>query len=361
MLQSNHDHRADMQQTICTGHADTAIQKAPESKDPETVRTKKTTVTAQKTRKEKSLVRAAHQHEKERTPTAMTYETFKKEIRTRFLKDYPEAVITITANLKNNDEHRDVLTIRESGVNICPVLCLNDYYEDLADQSLDEIYARMNDAYQKNRQRTNLDLSFFMDFSRVKDRIIFSLVSTSRNRELLEDVPHIDYLDLSIVFRYLLEAEDDCIQSILIRNSFLEKWGVSEHDLLKAAKANTPCLLPPDLEPLTAVLNNIAPGPYSEPEDGLRIYVLTNQTRVQGAATLLYPNVLEQFAGQIGKDFYILPSSIHEVLLVPMDDSITPAELTEMVNDVNRTEVRPDEILSDHIYIYSHQSRAVSA
>ena len=84
----------------------------------------------------------------------------------------------------------------------------------------------------------------------------------------------------------------------------------------------------------------------------MRMYVLSNQEKLYGAACMLYPEVLSAFGEICGRDFYVLPSSIHEVLLVFAEEG-KEKELKEIVTDMNRNHVAPEEVLSDSIYHYN--------
>jgi hypothetical protein len=83
-----------------------------------------------------------------------------------------------------------------------------------------------------------------------------------------------------------------------------------------------------------------------------KMYVLSNDRGINGASTLLYPNVLYDFASSIRMNFYILPSSIHECILVPDTGKLSKAALKEMVKDVNDSHVSADEVLSNEVYYY---------
>ena len=89
------------------------------------------------------------------------------------------------------------------------------------------------------------------------------------------------------------------------------------------------------------------------------MYVLTNQNKLNGASCILYEHLLELFADRLGADLYILPSSVHEVILIPATSDTSFAELSRMVKEVNETQVSPEEILSDHVYYFSRNSRSI--
>ena len=81
------------------------------------------------------------------------------------------------------------------------------------------------------------------------------------------------------------------------------------------------------------------------------MFVLTNDTKVNGAAAILNDDIRQEIAEKVG-DFYMLPSSIHETLIIPKDAGMEFKELEQMVQEVNQTQVAPGERLSDHVYEY---------
>ena len=87
-------------------------------------------------------------------------------------------------------------------------------------------------------------------------------------------------------------------------------------------------------------------------DDKIDMYVLTNEKRINGAGTIFYDGLLKKFADKIEKDLIIIPSSIHEVILIPSDNGITDEEVNEMIDEVNENELETVEILSNHMYLY---------
>jgi len=90
------------------------------------------------------------------------------------------------------------------------------------------------------------------------------------------------------------------------------------------------------------------------------MFVLTNISRINGAACMLYEDVLSNFANSIDSDLYILPSSIHEVIIVPQVNNLDKTELCQMVKEVNAEGVADDEILSDHVYVYNRTNHTIT-
>ena len=262
---------------------------------------------------------------------------------------------------KNNNRILDGLVISTEGSNISPTIYLNDYYEEFTGKqlSLEEIVNHVLEQYEHARSCQPADVSDFADFACVKDRIIFRVINRRKNADLLKRIPHIDYLDLAITFLYLLTIRENADATILIHNTHLSLWHTDTDELFALAQKNTPRLLTWDVTPMKELLSGL-----SVPDDDLAprpqdlaypMYVLTNQNKLHGAGCILYDHLLASLSEDFDDDFYILPSSIHEVLLIPGADTVCRSDLDEMVREVNATQVPEEEILSDHAYLYSRE------
>ena len=267
---------------------------------------------------------------------------------------------------KNNDIHLDGLTILTPKCNIAPTIYLNYYFNQYQKgKSLDEICQSIQNIYEKNRPSQNIDSSFFTDYDKVKSRIVYKLVNFNQNQKLLERIPHYRFLDLAIIFCCLLETSPAGSATILIHNHHLQFWNVTKDDLYALAQTNTPHLLKYDFRNMSEILNEfISPADESiilgEECCPLTLYVLTNQYKLNGSACILYPELLKSIAERLKCDLFILPSSIHEVLIVPAPGQSTHEELTRMVREVNATQLAPEEILSDHVYCFSRETGRLS-
>ncbi|MCM1256675.1 MAG: DUF5688 family protein [Butyrivibrio sp.] len=293
----------------------------------------------------------------------MNYTNFKLQI-TRMLQNYfkSDAVIAIHPIIKNNNIKLDGLVIQEKSVNISPTLYLNSYYEDYQKgNSIEQIFKSILADYKKHRSSKNLELSFFTQYDLVKYHIIFKIIHYESNRELLKQAPHFKFLDLAVVFSCLLLDTPNGNATILILNSHMEYWNVTREQLFAAARANTPALLPFQINPLEKLLEEMMPGTIpAEYKDTIPLYVVSNDSNLHGATALLYPEYIQDFAREKDCDFYILPSSIHEILLMPASDDIDPRSLSLMICQVNENHVQKDEILSCHPYYYSRGKQEIT-
>lgn len=293
----------------------------------------------------------------------MTYQEFKQRIVTTLQQELSSAAaISIQDILKNNNTHLDGLTVFSEGCNISPTIYLNYYYSQYKKgRPFSEIYGDILKIYQENSTNINIDISFFTVYSKVKSRIIFKLINYQRNRELLNNVPHFRFLDLAIVFHCLVKTDPTGTATILIQNHHLSLWDITKDDLYALAMTNTPKLLQYDLRNMTDVLKELLCGGSKFPaefsaDDAFPMYLLSNRAKLNGSVCILYQNLLQDFAHRLGSDLYILPSSIHEVLIIPTDKSASYEELSDMVREVNATQLSREEILSDHVYYFSRET-----
>lgn len=294
----------------------------------------------------------------------MEYKEFKEEIMTRLVDFYgDDANVTISPTLKNNDIKLDGIHICYEGEKVSPVIYLNPFYHRYIDdvQTIDEIVEEIIDT-RKNASQSGFDydeITSLDHWEAVKDKIFPILLSTSMNEELLKKLVSRKFLDLSIVYVIRLTSNNSDTGSVKITHELLKGYGVSEHALYAQAMTNM------DLEgyaiqDIVSVLKSM--GLNSENLDMDRdtmdpqMFVLSNRNKLYGAAGMLNNRLLQS----IGRDLYILPSSVHETILIPADPGTSVEQLNQMISEVNYTQLDPEERLSDHAYFYDFKTNKVS-
>ena len=270
---------------------------------------------------------------------------------------------------KNNGVCYTGLQITENAVNISPVIYIDRYYElyEKGGETIESTAAFVMDTY--NRERSGgimqADIRKFLSYDSVRENVVYKLINTEKNRELLEDIPHMEFMDLSIVFQCIISLEETGVASILIHNVHMKLWGVAAEDLYATAKENTGRLLPYEIKSMAEVLYEIRepenPGQAGHDgygagsADSVPMYVLSNRNRVEGAACMLYPGLIRGFAEKAGNSLYIIPSSVHELLLIPTENTEEYAEIRSMIREINDTQVSEEEILSYSLYYYDRE------
>ena len=271
----------------------------------------------------------------------------------------PGATLKIQTITKNNGTHYDGLIILQPGSNIAPTIYLTPYYHRYLDGvPLEDIYNDILTTYERHLPEADFDIEMFTNFNRARSRIVMRLISKEYNQALLADIPHIDYHDLAIVFYCLVYADADNQGSILIHNSHMNMWNTCIDDLYQLAQYNTPKLLPYKFIPMAELLKTHPLAHLLDLEE-IPMYILTNIYKTNGASALLYDGLLAQIADQFEQNFIILPSSIHELILIPVDACNTN-ELeyyTQVVHEVNETQLADDEVLSNHAYFYRRSTK----
>jgi hypothetical protein len=272
--------------------------------------------------------------------------------------------------MKNNSLELDSLVLLKEGKNFSPNIYLQPYYEAYQQGvSVGELVQRLCDIYQSCTVPI-VEEGFNYTFEQMKSRIIYRLVNYERNSRLLENIPHIRYLDLAITYHCLVREDDEGIGTIRITNEHMRQWKSHLKDIHELAAENTRRLFPESIRSMEEVIRSMLieelAGRELQSDDMNRLlidsqghknrmYILTNQKGINGAACLLYPKVLHSFSEHLQTDLYVFPSSIHELILVPTRDDNNSKEYSEMVREINTTQVARDEVLSDRVYYYSRE------
>lgn len=274
--------------------------------------------------------------------------------------------ITINHVIKNNGCEMDGLVIMEKGKDIAPTIYLDSFYELYTNgENIKNIIRQIEVIYEQNKNNVTFDVNILKHFDTIKDKIVYKVVNYRSNEKLLEQVPHKRMLDLAVVFYCLLDNEYGRSATALIYNNNLKNWNVTIDDVYKAALKNTPDLLHSKISSMAALFEKCGVNVDGEEVDlkdyvPSDMYVLTNESKLNGAACILYENVLYDFAQKLGADLYILPSSVHEVILLPKLSMFEKDELVNMVKEVNTEGVAADEVLSDHVYEYNRTERLIT-
>ncbi len=281
----------------------------------------------------------------------MEKKEFCKAVVERLQEMYPDLEVQHHEVRKTNDVVLNGITVSE-GASIAPNIYVDSMHENgiSVEAAANRVYA----IYLTHKNMSpDFDEELFRDWNWVKPNLIYSVVNTERNEQLLETAVHEDFLDLSLICKVYLGDDADQTATITVHKVHVELWGVSEEEVLQAAKENTPRLLPAQLQNMNDIIKEIMPDDFKEeiPPAPHMMLVLSNNKRLHGATALLYPDMLKNIYESVGT-FALLPSSLHEVIIVPLEDTSALPELTEMVHQVNVTQVRDEDFLSDHAYFY---------
>ena len=254
----------------------------------------------------------------------------------------------------------DGITIRKQGESIAPTIYLNQYYSQFNDgREIADIAKEIIEVYKNNQPDkivTIFDVKDFYDYDKIKSDIVIKVVNTKKNTDLLENIPNVSMqgLGLSVVFYLTLMTDSEEGAGILIQNEHLKLWNKEISDLLEVAKDNTNRIHKFMVKSLNEIMSE-AFGIEEElvPDDVPQLYVLTDENKTFGASAMYCKDKIREFAQKVDADLYILPSSVHELLLMKADfENVDPAYLKEMVFEVNASEVSEADFLCDGLFKY---------
>ena len=303
----------------------------------------------------------------------LDYKTFKEKVSEQF-KDYlPEEyqqMEVIIQPIEKINRTKDGLTLfdptRDEGRHVSPTVYVDDAYREYLECDDFELVLTgmakvMVDGFKFSKNIMPNDA-----LENSEKNIVFQLINTEKNRELLKNIPHRDYEDLSVIYRWVVGIDEDGAKTSIVNNALAEKFGLNEDALFELAMKGTKEQLEPYVRSMAEVMRDLMRKDGMdedlleemfplEMEEGM-MYVISNKRNMFGATGILFDDILQEASELVKGDFYILPSSLHECLVVPVSLA-GPEELVNMVQDVNAHEVREEEQLSDHIYFYDSKKR----
>ena len=301
----------------------------------------------------------------------MDYENFKEQ----FLNDVKDELadagtnVSITVNTVNKlNESYEALTVTPEGSNIGVNLPIERFYNALCDGvTYDEIVERAAEIVDQGlAAKPDIDVSVLADYEQMKDKLVMEVVSAETNKDMLETVPHKRIEDMAVVYRFVLDYDDQTRASVLVTNQMIENMGITHEQLHADALENAPQLKPLEIKGMAEVVAEMMGLTAEQAADaGIipfdpadeKMYVATVPDKMHGASVLAYQDFMDQASERAGGDFFVLPSSIHEVLIVPDDGTIKLEDLKSMVKDVNETQVDPKDRLTNNVYHYDSHAK----
>ena len=306
----------------------------------------------------------------------MNYDEFVKAVAAALEEEMHDNIsIGINEVLHNNGRMHKGISVHRKGYYAAPTVYLEAYYaEYLSGKSTEEIVMEIQELLCELDWSPKVDPEWIRDYQSAKWRLIPRLISREKNRELLGNMPYRSWMDLAVIFCLLLRTDEKTSMTMTVQNSHMREWQVTENELYEMALSNARCLVPAKLVPISDVLfgagereRNLLRETPAERERGKEemeknetMYVLTNEMQNYGASCLLYPRVKEEIAEILGENYWVIPSSIHEMLIVPECMGAGSRELQQMIREVNETQVLPEEVLGSHAYFYLSEKGLLS-
>lgn len=298
----------------------------------------------------------------------VTYEEFKELIKMK-AEETTGNHVAINKIYKNNGLILDGLVIMSMSSNMSPTIFLNSFYGqykecmDVEEDPIQVIWEEIYKLYKMHMPRESIAVEKFLDFDFVEERIRAKLINYEKNAEWLENIPYVSFLDLAIIFYVRVEDGRGELGSIVVRKDHMEIWKRTEAELLDTAMKN----MEDDYQITTmkSILSKFIDDGYGDMSDldferVPSIFVLSNGSRINGAITIMCKDVLREFAIEQKCDrVAIIPSSIHETILVPVIEDIDTISYNLMIKAVNAVQLSETEVLSDHLYIYNKDTNKI--
>lgn len=286
-----------------------------------------------------------------------------QQIRDYLPEKYRNVEYTVTEQPKNNGTMRIGIKMETPGCEISPIVYMEEFYQQIRKgKELDQVMNRIADTCQQALEVQEFPQRLdFTDYDSVKDHLSVQMINTKANQRMLSAVPHREIADLSVICRVAFPSPDgigEC--SLKVTNEMIDVWKVSPEEIYQKALENAEKKNAPVLKGINDVMCEAMGLPFEsenllETEQGAdlskdALYVLTNEMKLDGASVLVYPNLQERLESVFPNGCYLLPSSIHEILIVPKEAGMTPKELGELVRNVNQESLSKEMILSDRVY-----------
>ena len=299
----------------------------------------------------------------------MDYENFKEQfvadVKDRLADQGADVKVSVNEVNKLNESY-EAITVTPEGSNIGVNMSIEKFYDAVQDGTpYDSVVDKAVETIGRGiEQRPDIDVAALTDYSQMKEKLAMEVVSAEANKEMLENVPHQNMEDMAVVYRFILSSDDEGRASVLVTNQILENMGVTPEQLHADAMENAPQIKPAEIKGMSEVMAEMMGIEQAEmmgivpvdPKDE-QMFVATVPDKVHGAGVLAYQDFMDQAAERVGGDFFILPSSIHEVLIVPDNGKMDLKDLENMVKEVNATQVAPADKLTDSVYHYDSQAK----
>ena len=203
------------------------------------------------------------------------------------------------------------------------------------------------------------DTSLFNSYETMKKNLFIRVCGVEGNKEMLEQIPHKTIENLAITFHIMVNNSEEGMSSAAITNSIMDSLGLTPEQLYKDSLQNSPNILPAKVDSMINVLSGLTDidmdsiDVHSQPQ----MVVVTNHSGINGASALFYPGVMDQVGEQLHGSYFVLPSSIHEVIAIPTSLGSNYRELERMVHEINIMTVAPEDRLSDNVYRYDTKTK----
>ena len=287
----------------------------------------------------------------------------KEAIRDALPESFRDAQVSVEPFRKLNTSYLG-LQVKKEGQTVVPNINLDAHFREY--QETGKPFADVLTAIAEQVQLAPpMETEWLKDYSQVKEKLFIRVSDAKENEAFLRMAPHKEVDGLAISYHITFEGLHGVEASTPVTYKMMEMFGVTEEQLHADALESTQRLYPVQYTSMAEVMNKMMGidadmDPDMMPAtEGPQLMVLTNMQGIHGAATLFYPGQLEAIAQQMGSDFFVLPSSVHETLILPDDGTAEPDSLQFMVREINQSTVAPEDRLSDFVYHYDSKDHVL--
>lgn len=282
-----------------------------------------------------------------------TIEAFAEAVRIEIKKRLQKKA-TIQKVNKNNGITLHGLTVLEDKVNISPTIYIESFYEAYEEVGMESIIDTIEEIYEENKINYNFDINSILDYESIKENLRAKLINYELNREFLKEVPHRRFLDLAIIV--YIEINDKVIAdmaSVIVKNNILESWDISKEEMISIAIENS--------EKNINIMNMSDIVDLTFNKEEVNMYVATNHEMLNGAIAMVNIKKIKELADTlVARELIIIPSSIHEIILVTLDDMMDDKTyIHDMIKSVNSSIVNKSDVLSENYYIYNKEDNEI--
>ena len=267
------------------------------------------------------------------------------------------------------NETYDSFTVKHTGSDVGVNISVTEAYAAYANDEADAktIANAMVDRTVEallNAPTISNGINDIQNYDVMKNKLVMEVVSSETNAELLETIPHKDIEDMAVIYRFDVKDMVGEGATVIVTNKMLENYGITPEQLHEDAVKNAPEIRPIVIQGMAEVLakqmgvEDLDMLGLNIPPEQEQIFVASVPDNVHGAGILAYEDFMDKASERVGnQSFFILPSSIHELLIVPDNGMMDLHSLEQMVKEVNATTVDPSEKLTDNVYHYDAKDK----
>lgn len=294
---------------------------------------------------------------------------FQEELVKRLTEGLGDSVCIAVAEKTRNNGHKEPAIFIQRDGNENAAICLGMLYQTYCENSynLEPIADSILQDF-KNLDKVKQEKENLMSYQSVRNQLYLKVINAEANLQRLKQLPHVLYLDLAVVFYVLIDNCSENSLTLEVTDSLLDMWEVDLNDIYKDALQNMGKeAIPP--QPIDVVLKDIIQNEYAAGDINLedyttalkaekkedRMYVLTNERSLLGACRLLDVYALQKLSDHLGSSLYLIPSSLHEILILPSKATMKPEEIGSIIREINQTEVEAQDRLSNSVYLFDRE------